>query len=60
MGFSGMSPWSLMLILGIAILLFGTKRLRTIGHDVGAAMKSFRKGMQEETSTDDDKPEDKA
>jgi len=47
MGFHG-SVGSLLLILVIAFLLFGTKRLRNIGEDLGAALKSFRKGMKEE------------
>lgn len=45
MGFHGTSFGSLILILIIAILLFGTKRLRSIGEDLGAALKSFRKGL---------------
>jgi len=47
MGFSGMSFGSLLLILLIAMLIFGTKRMRNIGEDLGAAIKSFRKGMEE-------------
>lgn len=46
MGFHGFSFGSLILILIIAILLFGTKRIRNIGEDIGAAIKSFRKGLQ--------------
>lgn len=37
--------WQLVLIALIVALLFGTKRLRNIGEDVGAAIRSFRKGM---------------
>jgi sec-independent protein translocase protein TatA len=44
----GISLGSLLLILVIVVLLFGTKRLRNIGEDLGAAVKSFRKGMQDE------------
>ena len=50
MGLTGISPWSLLLILAIIVLLFGTKRLRNIGHDVGAAAKSFREGLNENDS----------
>lgn len=39
---------SLLLIFLIVIILFGTKRLREIGSDLGAAVRSFRKGIQEE------------
>ncbi len=44
----GISFGSLLLIFLIVVLLFGTKRLREIGSDLGEAMRSFRKGMQEE------------
>jgi len=47
MGFHG-SIGSLLLILVIALLLFGTKRLRNIGEDLGSAVKSFRKGLKDE------------
>lgn len=52
MGFSGISPLSLVLILAIVIVLFGTKRLRHIGSDLGSALKSFRKGLQDEKTND--------
>lgn len=48
MFFKGMSLGSLLLIFLIVLILFGTKRLREIGSDLGAAVKSFRKGLQEE------------
>lgn len=44
----GISIWQLLIILLIILLLFGTKRLRTIGEDLGNALRSFRKGMQED------------
>jgi sec-independent protein translocase protein TatA len=51
MGFHGFSLGSLILIAVIVIVLFGTKRLRSIGEDIGAALKGFRKGLNgEETS----------
>lgn len=55
MGFHGMSMGSLILIIVLAILLFGTKRLRNVGEDLGAAFKSFRKGMQGEEPSEKDK-----
>ena len=39
--------WHWLIVLVIVALVFGTKRLRNIGEDVGAAVKSFRKGMQD-------------
>lgn len=50
MGIGGISLGSLLLVFFIVLLLFGTKKLRNIGEDLGHALKSFRKGMQ-----DDDK-----
>ena len=43
----GFSIWHWLIVLAIVALIFGTKRLRNVGEDVGAAIKSFRKGMQE-------------
>lgn len=53
MGLGGISPWSLLLILVIILLLFGTKRLRNMGSDLGETFKNFKKSMkdgQEETT----------
>jgi len=55
-GLSGISPLSLLLILAIVIVLFGTKRIKSIGKDLGQAVKSFRDGVKEEA----DKPENKS
>ncbi len=48
MGISGMSIGSILVVLIIVLLIFGTKRVRHIGEDLGAALKNFRKGMKEE------------
>jgi sec-independent protein translocase protein TatA len=50
MGIGGISVWQLLIILAIVIMLFGTKRLRNLGGDLGSAVKGFRKSMQ----TDED------
>jgi sec-independent protein translocase protein TatA len=47
MGLSGISIWQLLIILVIIVLLFGTKRLSSIGADLGNAVKGFRKAMGE-------------
>lgn len=47
MGFGGIGPGSLILILVIVILLFGTKRLRGMGSDLGAALKNFKKSVKD-------------
>ena len=48
MGIGGIGPGSLLLIFLIILVLFGTKRLRTIGEDLGGAMKGFKKSMEED------------
>lgn len=52
MGIGGISIWQLLIILAIVIMLFGTKRLRTMGSDLGSAVKGFRKSMSEEPPAD--------
>jgi sec-independent protein translocase protein TatA len=41
----GLSIWHLLMVLFIVALLFGTKRLRNIGGDLGSAIKSFKTAM---------------
>jgi sec-independent protein translocase protein TatA len=48
MGLGGISIWQLLIVLAIVVLLFGTKRLRTLGTDLGGAIKGFRKSMNTE------------
>ena len=55
MGIGGISMWQLLILLLIVVLVFGTKRLRNMGSDLGAAVKGFRKGMEEAK----DEPEEK-
>jgi sec-independent protein translocase protein TatA len=52
MGIGGISVWQLLIILAIVIMLFGTKRLRTLGTDLGSAVKGFRKSMSDEGGAD--------
>ena len=53
MGLGGISPLSLLLILLIVVALFGTTKLKNIGADLGAAIKNFRRAMNED---DEKKP----
>ena len=54
MGLGGISIWQLLIILAIVIMLFGTKRLRTLGSDLGSAVKGFRNSMQDEGDKKDE------
>lgn len=44
----GISIWQLLIILLIVVLLFGTKRLKGIGADLGSAIKGFKKAVTDE------------
>lgn len=59
MGFGGISLWQLLIILLIVVLVFGTKKLRNIGGDLGGAVRNFKRSMSDgekdaASSKDDD------
>lgn len=56
MGLGGINIWQLLIILVIVLLLFGTKRLRGLGGDLGSAIKGFKKAMTDENDTDKGDP----
>ena len=43
----GFSLWHWLIVLVIVVLVFGTKRLKNVGQDLGEAVKGFKKGMQD-------------
>ena len=43
----GFSMWQLLIILAIVVLLFGTKKLKNIGSDLGGAVKGFKNAVNE-------------
>lgn len=45
MGLSGISPMSLLLILAIVIVLFGSNKLKSFGQDLGDAIRQFKKAL---------------
>lgn len=53
MGFRNMG--SLLIIFLILMMVFGTQRLRTVGDDLAAAIRNFRKGLQEDPSEKEEK-----
>lgn len=62
----GIGIWELLLLFLIVLVLFGTKRLRNIGGDLGSAIKSFRSAMSEtddksasKSADDNGEPKDK-
>jgi sec-independent protein translocase protein TatA len=44
----GISIWQLLIILAIVLVLFGAKRLRSVGSDLGAAIKGFKQSIKDE------------
>jgi sec-independent protein translocase protein TatA len=48
----GISPVQIGIILLIVVLIFGTKKLKNIGGDLGEAVKGFKKGIKDEDKTD--------
>ncbi|MFK7885717.1 MAG: twin-arginine translocase TatA/TatE family subunit [Gammaproteobacteria bacterium] len=48
MSFANIGPFQLLVVLLIVALIFGTKKLRSLGSDVGGAVKGFRKAMNDE------------
>jgi len=53
----GIGIWELVLLLLIVVVVFGTKKLKNIGGDLGGAIRSFRSAMAE---PDEDKTADKS
>ncbi len=48
----GPSIWQLIIVLVIIVLIFGTKKLRNMGSDLGGAMKSFKKAINDKEEAD--------
>lgn len=44
----GFSIWQLLIVLLVVVVLFGTKKLRNLGTDLGEAVKGFKKGVHDE------------
>lgn len=54
MGIGGISIWQLVIVALIIVLLFGTKKLRGMGGDLGSAFKGFKKAISDDESKDKD------
>lgn len=57
MGLSGISIWQLLIVLAIVVMLFGTKRLRTLGGDLGSMIKGFKNSMSSEETKKEEEEE---
>ena len=60
MGEGLFQPMHLLLILVIALLLFGPKRLPEIGKGIGDGIRALKEGMKEQNAKAEPKPEDKS
>lgn len=60
MGVGGISIWQLLIVLVIVALIFGTKKLRGVGSDLGGAVKGFKKALDDDKKGDDKKDENTA
>jgi sec-independent protein translocase protein TatA len=62
MGLGNISLVQLLIVLVIVVLIFGTKRLKSIGSDLGSAIKGFRSSMNtdQDDQDEDEKPKDEA
>ncbi len=53
MGLGGISIWQLLIILIIVLLLFGTKKLRGLGSDLGGAIRGFKNAVSDDEQLKD-------
>ena len=49
----GISIWQLLILLAVVILIFGTKKLKNIGGDLGGAIKGFKSAVKDGDASDD-------
>lgn len=50
------SIWHWLIVLLIVVMVFGTKKLKNMGSDLGGAVKGFKDGMKDGSASSDDKP----
>ena len=53
MGIGGISFWQILIILVVILILFGGKKIRTMGSDLGESLKGFKKAIKDEDSIKD-------
>ncbi len=53
----GISIWQLLIVLVIVLLLFGTKKLKNIGSDLGGAVRGFKSAMKDGKEGEDESPD---
>jgi len=58
MGLGGISIWQLLIVLAIVALIFGTKKLRGIGGDLGGAIKGFKSAINDDAKKEGEEGEE--
>ena len=58
MGIGGIGIWQLLIILLIVVMLFGTKKLRNLGSDLGGAIRGFKTAMKEDEKEESEEESD--
>ena len=58
MGIGGISFWQILIILVVILILFGGKKIRTMGFDLGEGLKGFKKAIKDEDKSSESKQED--
>lgn len=58
MGFGNIGWFQILVVLLIVLLVFGTKKIRGLGGDLGGAIRDFRKGMSEDDTDGKDESDD--
>jgi len=53
MGIGGISFWQILIILVVILILFGGKKIRTMGSDLGEGLKGFKKAIKDDGSAKD-------
>lgn len=53
--FGGISIWQLVIVLAIIILIFGTKKLKGLGSDLGSAVKGFKEAVDKDEKNEEEK-----
>ena len=53
MGIGGISFWQILIILVVILILFGGKKIRTMGSDLGEGLKGFKKAIKDDASAKD-------
>ncbi len=53
----GLSIWHWLIVLVVVMMIFGTKKLRNIGTDLGGAVRGFKEGLKDSAEKPDDAPQ---